>query len=111
VALLEESPDNKKRKCMQLLFWILDGLAAGWLTGQFVSGNGRHLMMETMMGIAGAVGGGFIVSAAGLPVQGKMIFTNLAAVLGAVVMTALARLIATKREYASIHYVGNSSGM
>jgi uncharacterized membrane protein YeaQ/YmgE (transglycosylase-associated protein family) len=68
-------------------------------------------MMETMMGVAGAVGGGFIVSAAGLPVQGKMIFTNLAAVLGAVLMTGLARLIATKRENASIHYVGNSSGM
>jgi uncharacterized membrane protein YeaQ/YmgE (transglycosylase-associated protein family) len=95
---------------MQLLIWIFDGLAAGWLTGQLVSGNGRQLMMETMMGVAGAVGGGFIVSAVGLPVQGKMIFANLAAVLGAVLMTALARLIATKQQYVSIHYPGNSSG-
>ena len=53
---------------MQLLFWIMDGLVASWLTGKAMSDEGRDLLMDTIMGVTGAVGGGFIVSVAGLPV-------------------------------------------
>ena len=86
---------------MQLLFWIVGGLAAGWLTGKIMSGEGRDLVMDTIMGVTGAVAGGFIVSVAGLPVQGRMIYTSLAAVAGAVILTVLTRLAGGRREYAS----------
>jgi uncharacterized membrane protein YeaQ/YmgE (transglycosylase-associated protein family) len=86
---------------MQLLFWIIDGLFAGWLTAKFMSATGRDYIMDIIMGIAGAVGGGFIVDALGLPVQGKMIYTNLAAILGAVILTVLSRFFGGRREYAS----------
>jgi uncharacterized membrane protein YeaQ/YmgE (transglycosylase-associated protein family) len=56
--------------------------------------------MDTIMGVTGAVAGGFIVSVAGLPFQGKMIYTNLAAILGAVVLTALVRVATGRRGYA-----------
>ena len=85
---------------MQLLFWIMDGLVASWLTGKAMSDEGRQLLMDTIMGVTGAVGGGFIVSVAGLPVQGRMIYTNLAAILGAVVLTALSRVATGRRGYA-----------
>lgn len=85
---------------MQLLFWIMDGLVAGWLTGRIMSGERRELLMATVMGVAGAVAAGFIVNVAGLPVQGKMIYTNLAAVIGAAILTVLSRLATGRRGYA-----------
>jgi uncharacterized membrane protein YeaQ/YmgE (transglycosylase-associated protein family) len=85
---------------MQFVFWIVDGLAAGWLTGKAMSADGRELMMDVLMGVLGGVAGGFLIQVAGLPVQGKMIYTNLAAILGAVVLTTLSRVVAQRRAYA-----------
>lgn len=56
--------------------------------------------MATVMGVAGAVAVGFIVNVAGLPVQGKMIYTNLAAIIGAAILTVLSRLATGRRGYA-----------
>lgn len=78
----------------------MDGLAAGWLTGKAMSAEGRDLMMDVLTGIVGGVGGGFLIQVAGLPVQGKMIYTNLAAILGAVVLTTLSRIVTQRRVYA-----------
>lgn len=86
---------------MQLLFWLVDGLVAGWLTGKIMSSEGRDQVMDIVMGVAGAVAGGFLFSAARLAVQGGMIYTNLAAVLGAVILTALSRYVCGPREYGS----------
>ena len=85
---------------MQLFFWILDGLVAGWLTGKIMSGERRELLMATVMGVAGGVAAGFIVNVAGLPVQGKMIYTNLAAIVGAAILTVLSRFATGRRGYA-----------
>lgn len=85
---------------MQLLFWIADGVLAGWVAGKIMSSEGRDLVMDIVMGIAGGVAGGFIVVAAGLPFLGRMIFTNLAALTGAVIMTVLTRILGGRREYA-----------
>jgi uncharacterized membrane protein YeaQ/YmgE (transglycosylase-associated protein family) len=85
---------------MQLLFWIIDGLVAGWLTGRIMSGERRELLTATIMGVAGGVAAGFLIQVAGLPVQGNMIYTNVAAIIGAVVLTALSRLATGRRGYA-----------
>jgi uncharacterized membrane protein YeaQ/YmgE (transglycosylase-associated protein family) len=55
--------------------------------------------MDTIMGVAGGLGGGFLANVAGLPVQGKMIYTNLAAILGAVILTGLSRVVTGRRRY------------
>jgi uncharacterized membrane protein YeaQ/YmgE (transglycosylase-associated protein family) len=85
---------------MQFVFWIVDGLAAGWLTGKAMSAEGRDLMMDVLMGVVGGVGAGFLIQIAGLPVQGKTIYTNLAAIVGAVVLTTLSRVVTQRRAYA-----------
>ena len=95
-----ELEDQTEEKFMSLLFWIVDGLVASWLTGKMMSSEDRELLMDTITGVAGGVGGGFIVSIAGLPVQGRMIYTNLAAILGALVLTALSRVATRRRGYA-----------
>jgi uncharacterized membrane protein YeaQ/YmgE (transglycosylase-associated protein family) len=84
---------------MLLLLWIVDGVAAGYLTGKFMSSEGRDWVMDIVMGLAGGVGGGFLLSGTHLLVQGKMIYTNLAAMSGAVVLTALSRYVGGRREY------------
>jgi uncharacterized membrane protein YeaQ/YmgE (transglycosylase-associated protein family) len=82
-----------------LLFWIIDGLAAGWLTGKIMSSEGRDHVMDTVMGVAGGVAGGFLLSATHLLVRGMMIYTNLGAMLGAILLTVLSRYIGGRREY------------
>jgi uncharacterized membrane protein YeaQ/YmgE (transglycosylase-associated protein family) len=86
---------------MLLLLWIVDGVAAGYLTGKFMSSEGRDWVMDIVMGLGGGVGGGFLLSATHTLVQGKMIYTNLAAILGAVVLAGLSRIVTARREYGS----------
>ncbi len=78
---------------MHALLWVVDGLAAGWLTGKMMAGEGRDLVVDVAMGMAGGIAGGFLVSTFSSLVQGKMIFTNLAAMEGAIALTALSRLV------------------
>jgi uncharacterized membrane protein YeaQ/YmgE (transglycosylase-associated protein family) len=85
---------------MQFVFWIVDGLAAGWLTGKAMSAEGRDLMMDVLMGVVGGLAGGFLIQVAGLPVHGKVIYANVAAILGAVVLTTLSRVATQRRAYA-----------
>lgn len=82
-----------------LLYWIVGGAAAGWLTGKVMASEGRDYVMDIVMGIAGAIGGGFLFSTTHFLVQGKMIYTSLAAIVGAVVLTMLARYTGGRLEY------------
>ncbi len=86
---------------MPPLFWIMDGLVVGWLTGKIMAGEGGDLIMDAIVGLAGAVAGGFIVSAAALHAPSKLFYANLAAIQGAFVLTALNRLFSGKRQYAT----------
>jgi uncharacterized membrane protein YeaQ/YmgE (transglycosylase-associated protein family) len=84
---------------MHPVLWVIDGLAAGWLTGKMMAGEGRDLVMDVVMGAAGGIAGGFILSTFSSLVQGKMIFTNLAAMVCGVALTALSCWVTGRREY------------
>jgi uncharacterized membrane protein YeaQ/YmgE (transglycosylase-associated protein family) len=84
---------------MSVLFWIVDGLVAGWLTGKIMSSEGRDRIMDLVMGVAGAVAVGFLFSVTPFLVQGKMIYTNLAAFLGAIILRIVSRYFNGKPEY------------
>jgi uncharacterized membrane protein YeaQ/YmgE (transglycosylase-associated protein family) len=90
---------KKEKTMLLLLYWIIGGAVVGWLTGKFMSSEGRDYVMDIVMGIAGAVGGAFLFSAAHILVQGKMIYTSLAAIVGAVILTGLTRYLGGRREY------------
>jgi uncharacterized membrane protein YeaQ/YmgE (transglycosylase-associated protein family) len=82
---------------MAILWWIIVGLIAGWLTGKIMSGGGYGVLMDIVIGIVGAVIGGFIMRSLGFAGSGGMIYTILVAVLGAVLLTLLLRLITKGR--------------
>lgn len=82
-----------------LLYWIIGGAVVGWLTGKFMLSEGRDHVMDIVMGITGAIGGGFLFSTMRFLVQGKMIYTMLAAIVGAVILTGLTRYLGGRRDY------------
>ena len=86
---------------MLLFLWIVSGAVVGWLTGKFMSSEGRDQVMDVVMGIAGATGAAFLFSAAHTLVQGKMIYAMLAAVVGAAILTLLVRYVGGRLEYGS----------
>jgi uncharacterized membrane protein YeaQ/YmgE (transglycosylase-associated protein family) len=78
---------------MGILYWILAGLIAGWLTGKIMKGSGYGFFVDILLGIAGGFVGGWIARHIGLDPAGGFIYSTLIAIGGAVVLVALVRLI------------------
>jgi uncharacterized membrane protein YeaQ/YmgE (transglycosylase-associated protein family) len=85
---------------MYILSWIVIGLVAGWLTGKLVLGNGYGPILDIVMGIAGALGGGFIMRLASSPAHGGLAYTSLAALLGAAILTATSAYANGRKRWA-----------
>jgi len=78
---------------MFILWWIIVGLIAGFITGKLMKGSGFGAVMDIVVGIVGATVGGFIMRNLGFADQGGLIYTVVVAVIGAVILTLLHRLI------------------
>ena len=79
-------------------FWIIAGLIAGFLTGKIMRGNGYGFFMDIIVGVIGALIGGFLMTHLfGTSAQGGLIYTVFVAVIGAVLLTFLLRLISGNR--------------
>jgi uncharacterized membrane protein YeaQ/YmgE (transglycosylase-associated protein family) len=85
-----------------LVWWAIVGLIAGWATGKLMRGAGYGVVMDLIFGICGAVVGGWVMQALGFAGRGGMIYTILVAIGGAVVLTALVRLLTGQRVGASL---------
>ncbi|MGH9571930.1 MAG: GlsB/YeaQ/YmgE family stress response membrane protein [Candidatus Acidiferrales bacterium] len=84
---------------MQLLFWATYGLVAGWLAGKIITlSQGRDQLLDVVLGTAGGIGGGFLFDATPFRIEGKMIYTSLAAALGGVILTLASRYFTTARH-------------
>jgi uncharacterized membrane protein YeaQ/YmgE (transglycosylase-associated protein family) len=79
-----------------LLWWVIVGLIAGWVTGKIMGGQ-QGVLMDIVLGIAGAIVGGWIMSALGFASHGGTIYTILVAIGGAVVLTWIYRMITRGR--------------
>ena len=82
-----------------ILAWIIIGVLAGWITGKLMKGSGYGSFMDMIVGLIGAVIGGFVSSKLGLGgVSEHGMFASIViAVLGAVLLTAILRLISGDR--------------
>ncbi len=78
---------------MFILWWIIVGLIAGWATGKIMKGSGYGVLMDILIGIAGAIIGGFLMRLLGFAGAGGLIYTILVAILGAVILTAIVRAL------------------
>jgi uncharacterized membrane protein YeaQ/YmgE (transglycosylase-associated protein family) len=81
-----------------LIAWLVVGLIAGWLAGQFMKGGGYGIIGDIVLGIIGAFIGGFVFS---LLLPGSsvgLIGSIVVAFVGAVILIALARALTRGRS-------------
>ena len=72
---------------MSILSWILLGLIAGFLSSKIVNRHGEGIFLDIVLGIFGAVAGGYIFSYFGAGrVTGLNLYSVLVATAGAVVV-------------------------
>jgi uncharacterized membrane protein YeaQ/YmgE (transglycosylase-associated protein family) len=72
---------------MGILAWLGLGLIAGFLASLFVNKKGEGMFMDIVLGIVGAVVGGFIAQFAGFKgVTGFDLYSILIAIGGAIVV-------------------------
>jgi uncharacterized membrane protein YeaQ/YmgE (transglycosylase-associated protein family) len=77
---------------MHLLWFLIIGIAAGWLAGQLMKGGGYGLIGDLVIGVIGAFLGGWLLGALGI-VAGGLIGSLVTATIGAVLLLFLIRLI------------------
>ena len=75
--------------------WIVIGLLAGWIAGHLTRGRGFGCIVNVILGLIGAVLGGWIFSKLGIHALG-FIGSLAAATVGAVVLVAIGRLFGGK---------------
>jgi uncharacterized membrane protein YeaQ/YmgE (transglycosylase-associated protein family) len=72
---------------MSILSWILLGLIAGFIGSKIVNSAGQGLLLDIVLGIVGAVVGGFLFSVFGAEgVTGFNIYSLIVAIIGSVVV-------------------------
>jgi uncharacterized membrane protein YeaQ/YmgE (transglycosylase-associated protein family) len=75
---------------MGIVAWLVLGLVAGFLASLLLNKQGEGLWMDIILGIVGAVVGGFIAQLAGFSgITGLNLYSILIAVGGAIVALAV----------------------
>jgi uncharacterized membrane protein YeaQ/YmgE (transglycosylase-associated protein family) len=74
-----------------VIAWVVIGLLAGWIAGKVSRGRGFGCIANILLGLVGAVLGGWIFTKLGIQQYGP-IYSLAAATVGAVILVAIARL-------------------
>lgn len=77
---------------MDFVWFILIGIAAGWLAGQIMKGGGFGVLGDLIVGVLGALLGGFLFGLLGIT-AGGLLGSLITATVGAIVLIALLRVI------------------
>jgi uncharacterized membrane protein YeaQ/YmgE (transglycosylase-associated protein family) len=72
---------------MNILAWLVLGLLAGFIGSKIVNKSGEGLLLDIVLGIVGAVVGGWLFNQFGhMAVTGLNLYSLLVAVVGAVIV-------------------------
>jgi uncharacterized membrane protein YeaQ/YmgE (transglycosylase-associated protein family) len=83
---------------MGIIAWIVLGLIAGFIASKIVNHTGSGIVMDIVLGVIGAVVGGFLFSLFGaVGVTGFNIYSMLVAIVGAVVVLWLYHTLIGRR--------------
>jgi uncharacterized membrane protein YeaQ/YmgE (transglycosylase-associated protein family) len=84
---------------MGFITWLIVGAVVGWLAGILVKGRGFGLLGNIVIGVVGAVIGGWLAGSIfniSNPISGFNLTTLVVAVLGAILVLFVARLIRSR---------------
>ena len=75
-----------------MLYWLIVGGIAGWLTGHFMKGRGYGVMGDIVIGLVGGVIGGWLMGPLGIR-SGGIVTDIVVAFIGAVILVVVARTV------------------
>ena len=79
---------------MSILAWIMLGLMAGFIGSKIVNRSGEGLVLDIILGVVGAVVGGFLFNQFGAAgVSGLNLYSLVVAVIGAIVVLVLYHMV------------------
>jgi uncharacterized membrane protein YeaQ/YmgE (transglycosylase-associated protein family) len=78
---------------MEFVWFILVGFVAGWLAGVVMKNGGFGVIGDIVVGILGALLGGFLFSSFGISAGGGLLGAIIVATIGAIVLIFILRLI------------------
>ena len=80
---------------MSVFGWIILGLLAGWIGSKIVNRHGQGFFMDIVLGVVGALVGGFLFSLIGAEgVTGFNLYSMFVAIVGSVVVLVIYHFIA-----------------
>ncbi len=83
---------------MSIIAWIILGLVAGFIGSKLVNKTGEGVMLDIVLGIVGAVVGGYLFNVFGASgVNGLNLYSLLVAVVGAIVVLFVYHAIVGRR--------------
>lgn len=83
---------------MSFIAWIILGLIAGFIASKIVNKAGEGFLLDIILGIVGAVVGGWLFRTLGMPgVTGFNVYSLIVAVAGAVVFLLVYHLLFHRR--------------
>lgn len=77
--------------------YIIIGAIAGWIAGKIVKGSGSGILMNIVIGVIGALIGGFLLSFFLDTAGGGWWFTLFTAVLGSVILLWIVGMVRGRR--------------
>ena len=77
---------------MGLIWFLLIGLAAGWLAGQIMSGGGFGVVGDIVVGVIGALIGGFLFQRSGVFAGSGLLGSLFIATIGAIILLFVLRM-------------------
>ncbi len=77
---------------MSIIWFLIIGIIAGWLAGLIMRGRGFGIVTDLILGVLGAVIGGWALRWIGIVTFG-LVGSLIAALVGAVILIGLVRLV------------------
>jgi uncharacterized membrane protein YeaQ/YmgE (transglycosylase-associated protein family) len=85
---------------VSIIGWILLGLIAGFIASKIVNKAGEGVVMDIVLGIVGAMVGGFLFAQFGaIGVTGFNLYSMFVAVIGAIVVLVVYHAVVGRRSY------------
>jgi uncharacterized membrane protein YeaQ/YmgE (transglycosylase-associated protein family) len=82
---------------MSILGWVFLGLIAGFIASKIVNKQGEGFILDVILGIVGAVVGGWLFQQfGGMPVTGFNFYSMFVAIIGAIIVLFIYHAIARR---------------
>jgi len=74
---------------MSIIGWIVLGLIAGFIASKIVNKRGEGVVMDIVLGLVGAMVGGFLIHLMGFHCNGSILWSIVVATLGAILVLVI----------------------